>query len=232
MEPDEARRFVDSLAEVSQPPFQVVEAVVGHQWTFAIRHCPAERASDDEPPLRLDEGGDIIPIDGLLGLYRPERQEVTIFNKGIVKVAELLNLGIADITFVVRLHEWAHALLHVGLPQEARVHVTQDESSWPAALAAATAQFQGLESGLHERLAQLLVHHGLRAMRAAAKAPEAQAALGRRAVAFEQLTKRAPADYHIHRYVPMSSERFVKSIGLLKSGGIVGLTAWDTVVTW
>jgi hypothetical protein len=232
VEPDKARRFVESLAEVSQPPFQVVEAVVGHRWSFAMRHSPSERASDEEPPVRLDEHADIIPIDGLLGLYAPERQEITIFNQGIVRVAQRLSLSVPDTTFAVRLHEWAHALLHVGLAEEARRRVTQDDSAWPAALAAATAQFLSFESGLHERLAQLLVHHGLQTMRAGAKVPEAQAALDRRAAAFERLTQHAPADYHIHRYLQASSDRIVTSIGLLKSRGIVGLTAWDTVVTW
>jgi len=232
VEADEARRIVESLGEVSQAPFQVVQAVVGNQWTFPVRHGPSERASDEEPPVRLDERTEIIPIDGLLGLYTPVRQEIIIFSKGVAEVARRLDLRAPDVAFAVRLHEWAHALLHVGLSPDDRSRVTKDESLWPATLATATAQFESLETGLHERLAQLLVHHGLRAMRADAKAPEAQAALDRRAAAFEQLTLRAPGDYQIHRYIQVSQERIVTSIRLLKSRGIVGLMAWDTVVTW
>jgi hypothetical protein len=223
---------MDALAEVMKPPFQVVQAVVDHKWTFAVGHCPSELESDEEPPVRLDDRAELIPIDGLLGLYTPERQEIKIFSQGIERTAKLLGLREPDITLVVRLHEWAHALLHVGLLEEDRLRVTRDETLWPGTLAAATAAFHSLEPGLHERLAQLIVHHAMRSLRLAATLPQAQTALDRTAEAFEQLMQHAPSDYRIQKYAHVDREKIVTSIGLLKSRGLVGLATWDTVITW
>jgi hypothetical protein len=112
------------------------------------------------------------------------------------------------------------------------LRVTRDEALWQETLASATAWFQGIECGLHERLAQLIVHHGLQSLRSDAVIQEAQNALARIAVAFEKLMKHAPIDYRIEKYTSISRKRVVTSIGLLKSGGLVGLAAWDTVITW
>ena len=167
----------------------------------------------------------------VLGIYTPELQQIKIFNRGIVQVAERLDLRQHDITFVVRLHEWAHALIHVGLPETERLRVEKDETSWPTALASATDAFRRLESGLHERLAQLIVHHGLESLRSAAS-PEAQVALDRITAAFEKLMRHAPIDYRIEKYASVPLKKVVSSIALLKNGGLTGLTAWDTVITW
>jgi len=85
---------------------------------------------------------------------------------------------------------------------------------------------------LHERLAQLLTLHALKRLRANARAAEARAALDSRIHAFEQLAQRSPTDYRIDKYASVSRERIRDSIGLLNEGGIVGLNAWDRVVTW
>ncbi len=228
----EAMRLLNVLADVKKPPFQVVQDVVDHKWMFAVGHCPLELRSDEEPPLRLDERAELIPIDGFLGIYTPERQEIKIFSQGIEQAAKRLNLRQQDITLIVRLHEWAHALLHLGLPEEERLRITQDETLWPGTLAAATAAFQSLEHGLLERLAQLVVYHGLQSQSSSATAPEAQAVLRRITAAFEQLMQHAPMEYRIGKYTSVSRQKVVTSIGLLKSGGLAGLTAWDTVITW
>jgi hypothetical protein len=224
--------MLDALAEIEKPPSQVVQDIVDHKWTFPVAHYPGEIASDEEPPVRLDERADIIPIDGLLGLYTPSRQEITIFKRGIKDVAKRLSLIERDITRVVRLHEWAHALVHVGLPEAERLRVTRDEALWPETLASVTATFQRQERGLHERLAQLIVYHALQSLRSAAVIPEAQSALDRAAAAFEKLTQHAPVDYQIAKYTSVPRSRVVTSVGLLKDGGLVGLKAWDSVITW
>jgi len=66
MQPEELSTFVDALTEVWKPPFQIVQSVVDYRWTFPINHCPAELQSDEEPPVRLDERAEIIPIDGVV----------------------------------------------------------------------------------------------------------------------------------------------------------------------
>lgn len=44
--------------------------------------------------------------------------------------------------------------------------------------------------------------------------------------------RRAPAAYRIGKYSKVPKSRIIGSIGLLKSGGLVGADAWRTVVTW
>lgn len=123
MKPD-PKYVLEVMAQIMQAPFQIIQREVDHRWTFAIAHCPSETESDDEPPIRLAERGDVIAIDGILGLYNPDAQKITIFRKGINRVSKILDARPADLQFVVRLHEWAHTVLHVGLLH--RVHVVRD----------------------------------------------------------------------------------------------------------
>jgi hypothetical protein len=231
MEPD-SLKLVEAMAQVWQPPFQVIQRAVDQEWIFPVTHHPSEIESDDEPPVLLGERSEVIAIDGLLGLYSPDTLQITIFRKGISRVAELLNARVADLTFIVRIHEWAHALLHVGFPEAERLQLTKQESLWPKHLAAATGWFRTLDAPLHERLAQLLTHHGVCSLRAAATFPQAQGALERIARTFGDLTRRAPSDYHIDKYTTVPKGRILSSVRLLKSGGLVGASAWETVVTW
>jgi hypothetical protein len=170
---------VDTLAEVLKSPFQIVQAVVDHNWTFAINHFPREVQSDEKPPVRLDARADIIPIDEVLGIYMPERQEIKIFKRRIEDAAKRLSLHEQDTVLIVRLHEWAHALFHLGLPENERFRVTRDEASWPETLVSATAKFYSLDRGLRERLVQLIVYHGLQSLRSSAATPEGQNVLDR-----------------------------------------------------
>jgi hypothetical protein len=224
--------MVEALAQVLVPPFQVVQQVVGYQWAFAIQHFPSELMSDNDPPIRLGDRREGFPVDELLGRYEPGIQQITIFRKGIRDVAERLDVRERDLEFVVRLHEWAHALLHLGLPDAERLEVTEDESRWPIHLATATTWCQKTEPLLHERLAQLLTYHGLHGLLAEATAAEAKNALERMAYTFEELTRRSTAEYHIDHLIDVPKLRVVTSIGLLKNATLVGSEAWETVLKW
>jgi predicted transcriptional regulator len=225
-------RFLEAISQVLVPPFQVVQQVVNYEWIFPVAHCPSEIESNEEPPIRLGERVDMIPIDGVLGLYSPATQQVTIFRKGVLRVAEILSVREHDLTFVVRIHEWNHALVHVGLLEADRLRVTREDSLWESCLVDATSRFQEIEGELHERLAQLLTFHGLQTMQEAATAPDAKAVLERIANTFMKLTRRASAEYQIDNYTGVPKHRIVKSIRLLKNRSLVGLSAWDTVVRW
>lgn len=229
---DDTERVLEAMTQVLVPPFQVVQQEVNHEWAFAVRHCPSEIESQEDPPIRLGDRIDVIPIDRVLGLYDPATQQITIFRKGILLVADILKVPERDLTLVVRLHEWAHALLHIGLLEADRLRVTLDDSLWPACLIEATAVFEGLDSDLHERLAQLLTFHGLRSMQATATATEAKTAIERIAETFKKLTQRAPREYQIDHYTQVPKRRIVQSIKLLKSRSLIGFSAWDTVVKW
>jgi len=225
-------RFVAALSQVMQPPFQIIQRVVNNHYQFAIAHSPSEVHSDDEPPFRLTAEAEVIPIDRVLGTYDPDVQQITIFRKGIDLVAEILKLRPRDVEFVVRLHEWAHALLHIGLPEAERISVTRDESLWPSCLARSNDWFKGQDPHLHEALAQLLTHHGLGWLRSQTTLPEAQATVERISHVFERLTAAAPGEYHIDQYSGSPTNRVVESIHLLKVATLIGFDAWKTVMTW
>ena len=225
-------RILEVSYQIQKAPFQIVQEVANNEWLFAVNHVPTQIESDEEPPIRLSDHLDIIPIDGVLGQYNPDKQQITIFRKGMQRVTEALNMRKDDLTFVVLLHEWAHALVHIGLLEDDRLRVTRDDSLWPRCLEEATTTYEGLEPELHERLAQLLTFHGLQSIQAAATAPEAKAVIERIAGTFKELTQRAPREYWIDDYVQVPKHRIIQSIRLLKNSSLVGIAAWDIVVRW
>jgi len=224
--------LLDVSAQVMRPPSEIIESGVDHQWTFAMGHAPSEKSSEADPPIRLTDVTDGITIDGLLGLYNPSTQEITIFRKGISHVAEILKVSPKDLTQVVQLHEWGHALLHLGLEKADRMSVPGDESRWAERLARLNIWFNALDANLHESLAQLLTREGLRWLREKATIPEAQAKIDQIEAVFKQLMRRAPSAYRIDKYDSAPKNRIIGSVRLLKSGGLTGADAWDTVVRW
>jgi hypothetical protein len=168
----------------------------------------------------------------VLGLYTSSTQEITIFRKGISQVAEILTVSPDDLKLIVRLHEWAHALLHLGLEETDRMSVLRDESQWPKREARMNIWFNALDTNLHERLAQLLTRESLRWLKDNATIPSAQAEIDRIAGVFEQVMRRSPSAYQIDKYGNAPKSRIIDSIRLLKSGGLVGTDAWETVVRW
>lgn len=223
---------LDAFSEVFKPPSQIVEKTVDCRWTFAVNHCPAEVRSDDEPPVRLGERIDTIPICGVLGLYEPDTQQITIFSKGVARAAQVLGCQPDHLRLVVRIHECAHALLHVGLTKDDRLRVTENGSVWRESLKQATNWFKSLDPELHERLAQLLTYHGLRSVETDAQLTRAKATLARIVSAFEDLASRSPSEYRIDQYKNLPKERLISSINLLKNSTLIGAPAWHTVITW
>ncbi|MBI3934998.1 MAG: hypothetical protein HY316_09930 [Acidobacteria bacterium] len=225
-------RVLEALTQVFVPPYQVTQNAVNQEWTFGMGHFPSEIDSEEEPPIRLGKNVEMIPIDGLLGQYSPATIQITVFRKGIQLVADITKLREHDLLYIVRLHEWAHALMHVGLERQERERLTLDESLWPTYLNLATAGYLRLDGALHERLAQLLVWYGLQGMGQAATVPEAKVALVRIGEAFKTLTHRCPLEYQIDDYLQIPRPRILQSVRLLKNMGINGFEAWDTVIRW
>lgn len=55
-----------------------------------------------------------IPIDGLLGEYRSSSQEIIIYKKAISLFAGKLGIDNSIVEYIVRVHEYSHALFHLG----------------------------------------------------------------------------------------------------------------------
>jgi hypothetical protein len=227
------KEVVLAMSQVLRPPFQVVQEQFDNAWLFAVNHCPVERTSDADPPLCLGEHADTIPIDELLGLYSPQRQEITIFRKGIEQVAGLLEVRPDDLRFVVRLHEWAHALFHVGLRDAERLEVARDESAWGGVVERESALWEATDHALRETIAQLITRNALTSLHASATESAARTALERITQAFETLTHRSPREYQIDDYSAVPWHRIVQAFAFLKERHLSGsMYVWKTVVTW
>jgi hypothetical protein len=81
-------------------------------------HSPLEIFSDEQPsfkPQRQEEEG-LIPIDEVLGRYDHKSRSIHIFVKNVTHFASAaLKCDVRSLEYIVRIHEYAHALLHTGL---------------------------------------------------------------------------------------------------------------------
>ena len=77
---------------------------------------PTEIFSKQVPtnsPLSEDDG--LIPIDKLYGRYLPESRSIEIFIKSVRRGAQQFGWESADLLKIVRIHEYAHAIVHIGI---------------------------------------------------------------------------------------------------------------------
>jgi hypothetical protein len=190
-------------------------------------------STEDDPPLELSEGAEIIPIDESLGLYSPDSQEIIIFQKGIQRASDILRVNPEHINIVVRLHEWAHAILHLGVAEDDRLKIVEDDSHWNIVLNASTKLFKEMEHGLHELLAQTLTLYCIQYLKQASRTDQGKDASGRIEYTFHHLASRQPPEYRIHDLLNVPRARILRSIGLLRNRFLVGkVEPWKTVVTW
>jgi hypothetical protein len=233
VDPSEFAKKLEAASDVLIPPHQIVEKELREVCSFLIGHFPSETFSDDEPPFRRAEQAETFPIDGLLGLYSPDDQRITIFNKGLTQISRLLSVKADDLKMIVRIHEWAHALVHLGMAEGERIELLKDDSKWACYRASADGVFAQIETTLHERLAQLITFHGIRSLQQAAKSSDGRAALARIEDVFDLLCKRQPAAYQIKKYQNLPKHRIIRSIRMLKKEWLKGSAeAWEEVITW
>jgi len=226
-------RGIYIFAEVLRPPYQVIEKVVNYEYEFVISKFPKEVISDETPPKELDERTDIIPIDEYLGLYEPEKTKITIFNSGIEDASKLIKCNSEYLKYIIRLHEWSHALVHIGFSKNKGLAILKDNNLWDKELAEATKIYTSIEDRLHEHIAQLLTYHSLILIRQDAKYEESREILNNMIKNFLELNKRQPPHYRVDEYLDVPRSRIIQSISLLKKGWLKGVfNAWKTVIKW
>ncbi len=144
-----------------QHPAVLIQAAL--QETFRPT-APTEVYSEDQPSFmpRSAEEENWIPIDMLLGCYTMKTRTVTIFHRNIERFANHpLQCNVSDLETIVRLHEYAHALVHLGVfwPEESKVIrdcLMGQETNWNAFLRDRSRAYRSLQSDTHEFLAQTL----------------------------------------------------------------------------
>jgi len=200
---------IDNAYEFLWPmPFQVLQILTGLE--FKIGKFPSDRMSEEEPPLFDSyQSGEIIPIDGVLGIYYPRSREIIIFQKGINWASKLLNEKPEHLEIVVKYHEWSHAIIHIG----------RDENNEICSLRA----YNSIENRLHETLAQLLTYHGLKHRINNAQREIARQALQKVFEVFKVLSPRQPPEYRDwNKFENVPLERLRKFMLALRKHDIRG----------
>jgi hypothetical protein len=125
---------------------------------------PIEIYSDDRPVFvpKSQFEDSWIPIDVLLGCYEPQKRMIKIFRKNVEHFASAkFNCSPHDLEFIVRLHEYAHALIHLGVFWKDELALIRDypagqETDWKPFLDRRSEAFGSLADDVHEFLAQLV----------------------------------------------------------------------------
>ncbi len=234
MKKEDILRIIDVLSEVVKAPYQVLQSLVSYQYRFV--KLPEVLHSNDNPPIEIREKAEVIPIDQYLGLYEPEKTKITIFNKGIERASRIINCKPEVLKQIVKLHEWSHALIHIGFEETQSVDVVRmlsDEKYWKEWLRNSTQIYLSIDKRLHEHLAQLLTYYSLNTILKNARCAEAKRIINCIINTFLELNKRQPPEYKVDNYFNVPQSRVIKSISLLKKGWIKGVfEAWSTVIKW
>jgi hypothetical protein len=192
--------------------------------------------TDDEPPKSVHEASEIIPIDEFLGLYDHEKMKIVIFNKGIEWASGKLNCYPELLRYIVKVHEWAHAILHVGVDQgtESEVIATKFDPEVTSEIYRKQGEiYESIEYKVHEVLAQLLTYHSLQMSKEKATKRESKMVLDKMIELFLELSKHQPREYRVDRYLDVPLERLSESIHLIRKGWLKGIfDAWNTVIAW
>ncbi len=126
---------------------------------------PTEHFSQHMPvwhPHNQDEDG-LRPIDVLYGRYEPTAREIEIFVNRIVQDASMYGAEPDQLCDIVRIHEHAHAVVHLGSrADDVHDHLGtfgQDKrTEWPEFVTRRTSWFSAFPVELHEFLAQALTY--------------------------------------------------------------------------
>lgn len=223
---------IDILSEVLQPPFQVIRKLVGNEYDFVIGKFPKEIVTNEEPPIQLDERAEIIPIERYLGLYEPTKIKITIFNKGIKNASNIIKCNVEHLKYIVRLHEWSHALVHIGFSENEIFELSENDKLWNKKVTEATKIYTSIEDKLHERIAQLLTYHSILLIMKNVKYEKSKKILKKILNVFLELNKRQPPEYRINNYLSIPKKRIIQSIYLLKKGWLKVFNAWDIAIKW
>lgn len=143
-------------------PSVLIQSVIGQVFRPV---SPMEDYSEEQPRFfpQSPEDEALIPIDELLGRYVPAEVTIRIFIKNIERYANKpLGCDPSDLEFLVRIHEYAHAIVHLGVSAQRDSALLNDrhhgecKTDWGAFLAQRNHAYAALNSACHEMLAQAL----------------------------------------------------------------------------
>lgn len=156
---------------------------------------PIESYSDRTPTQSpKDAAHDLYPIDVLYGCYDPTARQIQIFTKAIERDRALYHSTFHDLLNIVRLHEYAHAFVHLGIRDGHFYDVLSLQNShgltdWAKFSEQRLDVFNRIDNASHEFLAQALT------LACIFSCDEPHR--GRLKAVFHNLEQRQPPQYHI-----------------------------------
>jgi hypothetical protein len=137
--------------------------------TYNVILCaaPVEYFSDRMPTWpRAPLETDLLPIDELYGVYDAESRSIQIFVDRIKQDASLFGENFEDFLEIVRLHEYAHAVVHLGVRSNeissTLSNCAQDGlTGWKTFIERRTSSFHALDKASSEFLAQAITYRCL-----------------------------------------------------------------------
>ncbi len=191
------------FSEGPQAVFDREPAIVAQRLTRNVLLCggPTEFFSKSMPVWNSPSPtqDDLLPIDILYGVYHPTDRSIEIFVNRIRQDAPIFGAEPAELTEIVRIHEFAHAVVHLGVSAD---HIYDDlqkfgggtTTAWPEFLVERTAWFARTTEDLHEFLAQAITYSALACFTNDQKCDK-------RLNIFEALEAKQPARYKLPRRV-------------------------------
>jgi hypothetical protein len=164
-----------------------------------LSHGPAEYFSNLKPKRIGQSNPDELTIDDLYGSYDAKRQTIEIYRQQIARDSDSIDCSAEQLTCIVRLHEYAHALAHVGVPFESVEKILSETGSdsrtnWKEILRTQKRRFLATPQEAGELLAQAITW----------------AALGEERglqLAFEALEQRQPSQYRLSDRIKTAASR-------------------------
>ena len=177
-----------------------------------------------------------LDTDIYLGKYIAASRKIELYPTNIGVVADHIGCEPKDLKLVVLIHEWCHAIVHLGLEKE-----EWKEFSWYSQNLCGSQKadeilkkilrvYEGIESNLHEQIAQFLTYHALVRKRDSNVDEAAKNRADRLIATFTKLMQVQPRPYVIKlNTIP---ERGLLALNLIKREHLTGgqLQSWKEIL--
>ena len=187
------KTLMEVLSAVHTNPGADVSAATGR---YTRPEAMVGEVNDDgQPPAFIGVSHRDFPFDfeAVLGFYDPDERRITCFSQGIRFVAEALNVHPDLVERIVRYHEYAHSLHHLGIT---KTNITPEKAN--TLLRINDLSYREAPKETKEQIAQLTTLVVIRTRhQATSTTPEAQKIFDRMLQAFFMLMQRQSDVYRL-----------------------------------
>lgn len=136
------------------------------------------------------------PIDVLYGCYIHGKRAIEIYIKRIEQDVHLYSCDAAELTFIIRIHEYAHALHHLGVGwrdagQAMTNYDVDGRTDWASFKNGRDVVYSSITTRCHELIAQAVTYASI------SQFPDSGVA-GRLIEVFDSLEQRQPSQYRLN----------------------------------